>query len=96
MVQPCSALLRGDRVKQYLIMCRSVTSAQRCSKVLERAMIRSTVIKAPRELSANGCAYALRLPSKLEEAVSLLRRTGLQIGRLFVLESGGGYEEVFI
>lgn len=83
-------------VKQYLIMCRSVTSAQRCSKLLERALIRASVIKAPRELSNNGCAYALRLSYKLEEAVSLLRKNRMQTGRIFVKEAEEGFREVFL
>ena len=81
-------------MKNALILCRSVTSAQRSARILEGALIRASVTKAPRELSLSGCGYALELNSKLEEAVSLLRKKDMPFGKVFVREESGEYKEV--
>ena len=81
-------------MKHYLIMCRSVTSAQRAARLLEAALIRAAVVKAPANLTRSGCAYAVRIRSKLEEAVRLLRRNELAFGKIYVTEDGKEYREV--
>ena len=81
-------------MKNALILCRSVTSAQRCARILEGALIRCSVVKAPRELTGSGCAYALLTHGKLEQAVSLLRKKDMPVGRIFEQEANGTYREV--
>ncbi|MBR0208615.1 MAG: DUF3343 domain-containing protein [Oscillospiraceae bacterium] len=81
-------------MKHYLIMCRSVTSAQRAARLLERALIRAAVVKAPSHLTRSGCTYALRLHAKLEEAIRLLRKNEIAFGRIFLTEDGKEYREV--
>ncbi len=81
-------------MKHYLIMCRSVTSAQRAAKLLERALIRAAVTKAPSHLTRSGCAYALRLHAKLEEAVRILRKNEIVFGKIYLSEDGKEYREV--
>ena len=81
-------------MKHYLIMCRSVTSAQRAARLLEGALIHAAVTKAPSHLTRSGCAYALRLRAKLEEAVRLLRRNEIAFGRIYLTEDGKEYREV--
>lgn len=83
-------------MKHYLILCRSATSAQRCARLLEGALIRVSVVKAPRGLSGSGCGYALSLHKKLEEAVSLLRSRGLSFGKLYTQEPDGTWREIFL
>jgi membrane-associated PAP2 superfamily phosphatase len=80
----------------YYIMCRSVTSAQRCARLLERAVIRASVVKAPKALTSHGCGYALRLRGKLDEAVSLLRKNAMPIGKIYAVGADGEYREVSI
>ena len=63
-----------------IIMCRSLTYAQRASSALERAGITATISRAPQELTNRGCGY--------------LARAGIPHGRLFRAEPGGGYTEV--
>ena len=41
-------------LKQYLILCRSVTSAQRCARLLQSSLIRASVTKAPSGLTKAG------------------------------------------
>ena len=78
----------------YLIMCRSVTAAQRAARLLDRSLIRAAVTKAPSHLSRSGCAYAVRLRGKLEEAVRLLRKNEIVFGKIYVSEDGKEYGEV--
>lgn len=77
-------------------MCRSVTSAQRCARLLDRALIRTAVVKAPKELTAHGCGYALRLHGRVDKAVVLLRKNAMPIGKIFAYEPDGEYREVSI
>lgn len=79
---------------QYLIMCRSLTNAQRASALLERRGISATVIKAPQGLSSGGCGYALSLYRRFEEAVILLKNNNLLSGKQFRRLENGEYSEV--
>ena len=81
-------------MKHYLIMCRSVTAAQRAVRLLERSLIRAAVTKAPSHLTRSGCAYAVRLRHKPEEAVRLLRKNEIDFGRIYATEDGKEYREV--
>ncbi len=81
-------------MKHYLIMCRSVTSAQRAARLLERSLIHAAAVKAPSHLTRSGCAYAVRLRTKPEEAVKLLRRQEIAIGKIYATDDGTEYREV--
>ena len=81
-------------MKHYLIMCRSITSAQRAARILENALIRAAAVKAPRELTRSGCGYAVMVRAEAERAVMLLRRQEIAIGRIFLTEDGKEYREV--
>ena len=78
----------------YLIMCRSLTYAQRSAALLERSGITAAVVKAPQGLSSNGCGYAVSLYKNFPEAVSLLRRNNLPFGKTFRRLESGEYQEV--
>lgn len=79
---------------QYLIMCRSLTHAQRSAQVLERHGITAVVTKAPQGLSDRGCAYAVSLRRRQAEAVELLKEMNMLAGKVFEQQSGGEYREV--
>ena len=81
-------------MKHYLIMCRSVTAAQRAVRLLERSLIRASAVKAPKHLTRSGCAYAVRLRSHPEEALKLLRANEIAIGKIYLGEDGAEYREV--
>ena len=78
---------------KFLIMCKSLTNAQRASILLERRGITAAVVKAPQSLRQNGCGYALSLYRRLGEAVSLLRDSRLPMGKIYVREEDGSYRE---
>lgn len=78
----------------YLITFRSLTHAQRSARLLERRGMTATVVKAPPDLSSSGCAYAVTLRGRAEEALALLRQNHMRLGRLFRRGPDGGWEEV--
>ena len=79
---------------KILIMCKSLTHAQRAARLLERSGISAGVVKAPQQLSAGGCSYAVSLYRHTDEAVGILRRYGLIEGKIFARRDDGSYEEL--
>ncbi len=78
----------------YLIMCRSLTHAQRSLRLLEQNGIVAALVKAPQELRSFGCGYALRLYRHFDEAVRFLKTSGLLQGKLYRQSADGVYREV--
>lgn len=79
---------------QYLIMCRSLTYAQRASAALEHSGVTAPIARAPREISAEGCGYCVKVsPKKLRDALRVLSEAKIPYGRVF-RQSDGGYAEV--
>lgn len=73
----------------YLLLCRSLTYAQRSQRILERKGITAVITKAPREAAANGCSYCLRIQErKKEAAMQVLQSAGLAPERLFFQQDG--------
>ena len=79
---------------QYLIMCRSMTYAQRSAALLERSGISARVVKAPQSLSSNGCGYGVSLYRHFEEARELLKKNSLISGKIFFRKDNGEYQEL--
>lgn len=79
---------------QYLIMCRSLTYAQRAQKILERAGFSSGIVKAPQGLNTSGCGYAVSIYRRADEAISLLKANKLLSGKVFRRAENGDYVEV--
>lgn len=80
---------------QVLIMCRSLTQAQRSALLLERKGIGAAVVKAPQKLRANGCGYAVSVYRQPGRALALLRENGLLTGKVYRRLENGEYAEVF-
>lgn len=79
---------------QFLIMCRSLTAAQKSARLLERSGITAVVIKAPQNLTGNGCGYSVSLRSRLREAAALLRKYQMLNGKIYESVDGGEFTEV--
>ena len=77
-----------------LIMCKSLTTAQRGALLLERHGISASVVKAPQHLRGSGCGYALSLYRNLPEAVQSLKNSGLLTGKIYRRLENGTYLEV--
>lgn len=80
----------------YLIMCRSLTYAQRVANALERAGISSHVLRSPAEISPAGCSYSVKLPARyLSRALTILNQRRLPYAGIYVSGAEyGGYREV--
>lgn len=81
----------------YLIICRSLTYAQRTASVLERAGVRAHVLRAPKSIDGEGCSHAVRVSERnLSQALTLLAREGLSPRRVYIISADGTYNEVFL
>ena len=79
----------------YLIMCRSLTYAQRVSKALERGGVPGRILRSPASISPRGCSYSVRVSARhLGRAMAILNRTGLPYQGIFVGSAEYGYREV--
>lgn len=78
----------------YLIMCRSLTYAQRIVKLLERSGIRGAILRAPHSIATDGCGYCVKISdSFISRAIAILRSNDLLPKRVFRLTQNGQYEE---
>lgn len=73
-------------MEKYLILCRSMTVAQRSQRLLEHSGIIGSVIKAPLHLTKNGCGYALILRRHGAEGVRILKEQGMLTGKVYRME----------
>ncbi|MBQ3404918.1 MAG: DUF3343 domain-containing protein [Oscillospiraceae bacterium] len=81
-------------MEKYYISSRSLTESQRMQRALERAGIRSAVVKLPAGLSEGGCGYALSLTRRIEDAVETLKRANIKLNRIYVTSGEGVFREV--
>ena len=49
---------------RYLFTCRSLTYAQRASRLLEHSGIFNSIVKSPAEISDRGCGYSVSVNGK--------------------------------
>ena len=79
---------------KYLILCKSMTNAQRAALLLERRGISATVVKAPTKLRGRGCGYAISLYRRAYEAAAILKNNNLLTGTIYRRLENGEYLEV--
>lgn len=78
----------------YYITFRSITRAQKGSRLLESAGFSCQLLRTPKVLSAQGCGYALRVPaSQGVAAAETLRQNEIAFQRLYRLDGDGTYRE---
>lgn len=79
----------------YLILCRSLTDAQRTAHALERSGISGHVMRAPKVVAGDGCGFCVRVPEQsLGDALRLLQQSGLAPKRVYMQMDGEVYSEV--
>ena len=79
----------------YLIVCRSLTYAQRAARVLERAGITAIVMRPPAEITGVGCMYCVKVSERhISQALVTLRNAGLQRERIYLMDDAGNSREV--
>lgn len=84
-------------LRYYIIMCRSLTYAQRAVRVLERNGLFAALAKAPQEMTAEGCNYGVKIRIQdIEISKRLLRGAGIKAGRVIGLDDFGRGSEVTV
>ena len=79
----------------YLLMCRSLTYAQRAARALERIGVTAVITKVPKSVSKQGCGYCVKVSEKnLARSLAALNTAGLGPSRVFVAETDGSFSEV--
>ena len=79
----------------YLIMCRSLTYAQRTAAALERTGITARVLRSPKSIAGEGCSHSVKISQRsLPEALLVLQRADLAPKRIFITAGAGSYQEV--
>ena len=78
----------------FILLCRSMTAAQRAARALQRAGIYASVTKAPQSANPGGCTYGVKLGERnLERAKSILREQGIPVGRIYAVDASGRVAE---
>lgn len=86
---------KGIFMEQNLIMCRSLTYAQRAMHTLERGGVTVSLIKVPQAISTTGCSYGIRVPARrLWYCLDLLRENHQSFGKVFRYLPDGSLEEI--
>lgn len=81
----------------YLIVCRSLTYAQRTAAALERAGITAHILRSPKAVGQEGCSHAVKVSERnLADALLVLSRVGLTPKRVYIMSSDGSYKEVLL
>ena len=79
----------------YLIVCRSLTYAQRTAAALERAGITAHILRSPKSIAGEGCSHSVKLSQRrLATALRVLHRVGLEPRRILITAGDGSYREV--
>lgn len=79
----------------YLIVCRSLTYAQRTAATLERSGIPANILRSPAGVSAKGCSYSVKIAhNRLTDALAALNRAGLKPVSVYSASGNGSYREV--
>ncbi len=79
----------------YLIVCRSLTYAQRTAAILERAGITAHILRSPKTISTTGCSHSVKISHRrLAEALMALKRADLSPQQIYITEPDGSYREV--
>jgi len=82
-------------MQQYIIMCRSLTYAQRAAAALEKAGITAATSRAPLELTDGGCGYCIKVSERrFHAALKALQNSGLPYGRVYRQNTGEAFAEV--
>ncbi|GHU60089.1 hypothetical protein FACS1894171_0080 [Clostridia bacterium] len=78
-----------------LFVCRSLTTAQRMSRLLERSGITAPVLRLPGIIDGSGCGYSVKVPEKrLGDALIVVKRAGISPAKVCMLFEDGTYKEL--
>ena len=79
----------------YLILCRSLTYAQKTARVLERAGISNHIMRTPKRIAAEGCSYCIKVSERtLTSALVQLKQNNLPPKQIYIHYEDDTYDEV--
>ena len=79
----------------YLILCKSLTYAQRTARAIERGGIRAAIIRTPRCISREGCSYCVKIAERhIQDALDRLRQYHIPYKHIYALLEHGELREV--
>lgn len=79
----------------YLIICRSLTYAQKTARVLERSGISAVIVRTPHAVASTGCGYCVKVSDKrLTDALIALKGTDLYPVKVYAQYADGNLGEV--
>ena len=79
---------------QFLLMCRSLTYAQRSARTLGQAGIAASVMRAPKAVSTHGCGYCVAVSGKqAAQALKILENAGMRPEKIYRKHPDGALEE---
>ena len=78
----------------HIILCRSLTQAQRAQRALQRGGVFSSVTKAPQSANPGGCTYGVKVGARsTDRALALLREQGIETGAVYQMDARGEIRE---
>ena len=84
-------------MNNYLLLCRSITHAQRMSAALELVGVRGKITRPPVGWNHQGCGYAIRIGEPFyDRAIRELTALRLTPERVFLVSDDGAYREVYL
>ena len=73
-----------------LVLCRSLTSAQKAARIIQRSGIYAVTAKAPQGANPGGCAYGVKLAGRNRDtALRLLTEAGIPVLSVIELPERG-------
>ena len=80
---------------QFILLCRSMSAAQRAARALQNAGIFASVTKAPQNANPGGCTYGVKIGERnLQSAQRILRENRIEVGKVFSYAPNGEISEV--
>ena len=69
---------------QFILLCRSMSAAQRAFRALQAAGIFASVTKAPQSANPAGCTYGVKIGARnLEAAMNILQENRVEVKKVF-------------
>ena len=79
-------------MENYLLLFKSLTSAQRAERLLRQKGIKTKITRVPGEIPTNGCTYCIKiLPVDLSNALKTLNRYESSPTKIFAWYGSGRY-----
>lgn len=73
-----------------VLLCRSLTNAQKAARIIQKSGIFAAVTKAPQSADPGGCAYGVKIAERnLSAALALLAHAEIEVLRTVELPERG-------